>query len=63
MPGTAPNEILSFDELITPTIIQNLFWIGLVLIAIGALGTMFQTSFLAGLAGLILGPVFLRVSC
>lgn len=57
------NEILTFEKLITPMIIQILFWIVLVVIVLSALGTMFTQSFLAGLGILVLGPIFWRVYC
>ena len=57
------NDILTFEKLITPMIIQVLFWIVLVLIVLSALGAMFTQSFLMGLGMLVLGPIFWRVYC
>jgi hypothetical protein len=65
------NELLSFRKMITPTIIQILFWIGAGLAALGGLimiigglvtrggaGLMF-----VGLIYLLVGPILIRVYC
>jgi hypothetical protein len=58
-------EYLSFKKMITPVIIQILFWLGIVTILVSGLGTMFAADggFLPGLAILILGSLFWRVWC
>ena len=66
------NEYLAFRKMITPAIIQILFWIGVVICVISGIagiaagasadiggGKMVFTGFLT----LILGPIFVRVYC
>jgi len=65
-------EFLSFRTMITPVIIQVLFWLGVVLCIIGGLVGIIAgaaASFgggvqvLGGILVLILGPVFVRIYC
>jgi hypothetical protein len=64
-------EYLGFRKMITPTIIQILFWIGVAFAVISALGMVVygltgdgQGVFvLFGLIYLVLGPVFVRIWC
>ena len=65
-------DFLKFRKMITPVIIQILFWIGVAGSVLGGLiviATSFGSSgsgaagFLAGLLMLVLGPVFVRVYC
>jgi len=55
-------DVLFFDKMIVPKVIQVLYWILLVVVVLGALGMMFQ-SFLAGLGLLIFGPLVVRIYC
>jgi hypothetical protein len=57
------DEYLNFRRLITPSLVQIVFWLGLVFILIIGLGTMFTWSFWQGLAMLVLGPLVLRIYC
>ncbi len=54
-------DFLFFRKMITPMIIQILFWIGIVVVVIGGFVTMFTSSFLAGLGMVILGPIGVRL--
>jgi len=64
-------DFLKFRKMITPVIIQILFWVGVGVSVIVALGMMVVgvTSngqgfmVLAGLVMLFLGPVFVRIYC
>jgi hypothetical protein len=65
-------EFLSFRRMITPTIIQIIFWIGVVLCVLGGLICMIAGAtnqygggahVLKGLMLLLLGPVAVRVYC
>jgi hypothetical protein len=65
-------EFLKFRKMITPTIIQVLFWVGVVVSVIAGLATMVMSfsdygggagTFFAGLLMLVLGPVMVRVYC
>ncbi len=49
--------------MITPIIIQILFWLGLVVIVIGSVASMFSYSFWAGLGSLVFGSIGWRVWC
>ena len=60
-------EYLSFRKMITPVIIQILFWLGVLTVVISSFGSMFMiggfVGFLTGLFGLVLGVVMVRVYC
>jgi hypothetical protein len=64
-------DFLKFRKMITPVIIQILFWVGVGASVIGALGMMVVgvTSdgqgimVLVGLVMLVLGPVLVRIYC
>ena len=61
------DEYLSFRKMITPVIIQILFWLGIAVVVISSFGSMFMIGgfggFLAGLLGLVLGVIMVRVQC
>ena len=57
------NEFLTFRKMITPTIIQALFWVGVLGCVIGAIGNFGQKMILSGIVMLILGPIMVRVYC
>jgi hypothetical protein len=65
-------ELLTFKKMITPVIIQALFWIGTgvaVITGLIEIGSGLSSSYgggsqvLAGLLVLVLGPVFTRIYC
>ena len=55
-------DVLFFDKMIVPKVIQVIYWILLVLCVIGGIGTMFQ-SFFTGLLILVFGPLMVRIYC
>ena len=66
------NEFLSFRKMITPILIQVIFWIGVALCVIaGLIGIIGGaradfgggTQVLEGLLTLLLGPLFVRIYC
>lgn len=66
------DDYLTFRKMITPIIIQVVFWIGAVLIALYALWQIFSGAtanygggslVLRGLVTLLLGPLFWRIFC
>jgi hypothetical protein len=58
------NEFLSFRKMITPVIIQVLFWIGVAVCVISGLATMVGGDrVIPGLLMLLLGPIAVRVYC
>lgn len=58
-------KYLNLNELITPTIIRLVYWIGIALIVLGALGSVFGGfgAFVFGLIGAAIGLVLWRVWC
>ncbi len=65
-------EFLKFRKMITPAIIQVLFWVGVAVCVIAGLVTMAYSFdsysggvgvFLSGLLMLLLGPVIVRIYC
>ena len=66
------DDFLKFRKMITPAIIQILFWVGVAVTVIGSLATMAMSfgrygggigTFLGGLLMLVLGPVVVRIYC
>lgn len=55
-------DFLKFRKMLTPVIIQVIFWISLVVVVIGGL-MAFRQSFLQGILTLALGPLAVRVYC
>ena len=60
-------DILAFRKMITPLVIEIVFWILVVLTVIGGLITLFGghgiTSVITGLLTIFLGPLALRIWC
>ena len=65
-------EYLSFRKMITPMVIKILFWVGVGLSVLGALGMIISSfgrygtgvaGFFGGLLFLVLGPVAVRIYC
>ena len=67
-------DFLKFKKMITPTIMQVLFWVGVVVAFVGGLATVISSFyldvdegagfyFIAGLIAMFLGPVFVRIYC
>lgn len=61
------NKFLFFDSMITPKIIQLIFWISAGLFILGSFGIMIAGgtfwTFLLALLVIILGPLLVRVWC
>ena len=57
------NEFLSFRKMITPIVIQVLFWLGVAVCVIGAIVQIGQKMVLQGLLLLIVGPFIVRIYC
>lgn len=53
-------DFLYFRKMLTPIVIQIVFWIGVVTSFIGGIVMMFD-NFLQGLLAAILGPIFVRI--
>lgn len=60
-----PEDLISFDQLITPHHVQVLFWIGVAASVLTGVGLMISNFFplLLGLVVLVTGPVLTRVGC
>ncbi|MDP4536778.1 DUF4282 domain-containing protein [Alkalimonas collagenimarina] len=56
-------DILFFDSMLTPKIITFVYWLLLLGVLLSGLGTMFTTSFFAGLGILIFGAIGVRIWC
>lgn len=63
-------DLLTFDRMITPMVIQVIYWIALAVVILGAvvsiLFSLFDGRFLGvivGLLWLVLGPIMVRVYC
>ena len=55
-------DFLKFKKMVTPVVIQILFWIGIVACVLGGLLTM-RNSAIQGLLVLLLGPLGVRIYC
>jgi Domain of unknown function (DUF4282) len=58
-------RFLGFDEMVTPSIITIVYWIGIVVIVLGVLSSLFAGfwSFILSLIGGLIGLIFWRVWC
>ncbi|NLF31878.1 MAG: DUF4282 domain-containing protein [Planctomycetes bacterium] len=61
--GSTVADFLSFRTMVTPIIIQALFWLGVAVCVIGGLAGIFAGEPLGGLLTLFLGPLIVRVYC
>jgi hypothetical protein len=62
----AMKDVFFFDSMLTPKIIIFIYWLGLISVVIGAIGTMFSEyggGFWAGLGILLFGLIGTRVWC
>lgn len=61
------NEYLTFRKMITPTVIQVVFWLGLLVVLVSGVGAMFAGEmgggFFKGLAILVFGSLLWRIYC
>lgn len=59
------NEFISFDKMLTPTLIKILFWIGVAISVLFGLSLMFEGDFavILGLLVIIVGPLITRIYC
>lgn len=63
MEQDAVKDFLSFKKMITPSVIQIIFWLGVGFCVLGGLYTMFAADFLSGLVTLLVGPIVIRIYC
>jgi hypothetical protein len=54
-------DFLTFKKMITPIIIQVLFWIGVAATVISGFVSLFGGDILMGLGAIILGPIVVRL--
>jgi hypothetical protein len=57
------SELFSFRKMITPTVIQIIFWILIAVNVIAAIALIARGSALIGLIWLVVGPLIVRVYC
>lgn len=55
-------DFLAFRKMLTPIIIQVVFWIGIVVCVLGGLAAIIGGS-MAGLFVLLVGPIIVRIYC
>jgi hypothetical protein len=62
---TQMGDFLRFETMITPVVIEIIFWIGAIIAVIAGIVTMTRGgwSVLGGFLVLILGPVVVRIYC
>jgi hypothetical protein len=56
-------DLLFFKTMITPKVMTFVYWLLLLVCVIGSLVSMFTVNFFAGLFGLLLGVVLIRMWC
>lgn len=56
-------EFLTFKKMVTPVIIQVIFWILVAVVIIGGLVSLFNGNIIPGLVGIFLGPIIVRIYC
>lgn len=54
-------EFLRFRRMVTPVLIQLLFWLGVLAVVVGGVVTIVTDNVLIGVAVLVLGPIAVRV--
>jgi len=54
-------EYLKFNKMVTPVIIQVLFWLFTVVVVVGGLGSLSQGEAVGGIVMILLGPVIVRI--
>jgi hypothetical protein len=57
------DDYLTFRKMITPIIIQVIFWLVVVVVVLSGLVTMFSDSFFGGLLIIVFGPLVVRIYC
>lgn len=57
------DEFLSFRKMITPLLIQAIFWLGVIFTVLSALFLMFRGAVLMGLIYIVVGPLLVRIYC
>ncbi|ARU05162.1 hypothetical protein CCO03_11085 [Comamonas serinivorans] len=62
-------DLLTFNEMLTPKLITVVYWLALLAIVIGGVGSMFAPygfslgSLLRGLFGIVFGALGVRIGC
>lgn len=56
-------DFLAFRKMLTPLIIQIVFWLGLIVCVLGGLAAIIGGNGLPGLFMLFLGPIAVRIYC
>jgi hypothetical protein len=56
-------DFISFRRMVTPTVIQLLFWLGVAVCVIGGFIMLVGGAVLMGIAYIILGPIIVRIYC
>lgn len=57
-------DFLTFRRMLTPIMIQLIFWVGVIVCIISGIVTLFtDAGILRGLQTLILGPIIVRIAC
>jgi hypothetical protein len=56
-------DFLNFKVMITPVVVLVLFWLGMMAIAVAAIGLFAQGKILAGIGAVFLGPFAWRIIC
>ena len=56
-------DLLLFRRMMTPLIVQILFWVLALMTVVSAVVSIVHKDFLIGLATLILGPLIIRIGC
>ena len=60
------HDYLTFEKMIAPILIQVIFWIGVVVVVLSGIVTLFSAGFqgvIAGLLIIIVGPLVVRIYC
>ncbi len=57
------NDFLTFRAMLTPVLIQVVFWIGIAIIVFSALGAIVGGEPMGGLGILVIGPLVWRFYC
>ncbi len=56
-------DFLLFRKMLTPILVQFLYWLSVVLLVIAGLVNIYHHAIIHGLQIIILGPILLRIFC
>jgi len=57
------HPLLKFDKMVTPSIIQVIYFLGLILVVVSGIWLLAEGSIVRGILTIIFGAIMVRVNC